>query len=101
MESIFKAVMRGSIERQHRVGVAMQGAKAVAVMLILGGAGDMGGWFHNFAHLLRSPGGHRRPGDDAPCQKSKVALAIFDEIEDLGRLRRDHRLGAPERAPPK
>ena len=54
MESIFKAVMRGSIERQHRVGVAVR-AEAGSRLLILGGAGDMGRWFENFAHLL----GHR------------------------------------------
>ncbi|MEM7353067.1 MAG: chorismate mutase, partial [Acidobacteriota bacterium] len=51
MESIFQAVMRGSIERQHRVGVAVR-AEAGSRLLIVGGAGDMGRWFENFAHLL-------------------------------------------------
>ena len=51
MEAIYKAVMRGSIERQHRVGLELRPGAGSRV-LILGGAGDMGRWFQNFARLL-------------------------------------------------
>ena len=54
MEAIYKAVMRGSIERQHRVSMELRHGEG-SRMLILGGAGDMGRWFQNFGNLL----GHR------------------------------------------
>ncbi|MEM8996182.1 MAG: prephenate dehydrogenase/arogenate dehydrogenase family protein [Acidobacteriota bacterium] len=54
MESIFSAVMRGSVERQHRLGVTLK-AEGDQRMLILGGAGNMGGWLQSFAQRL----GHR------------------------------------------
>ncbi len=51
MEAIYKAVMRGSIERQHRVSMELRHGEGSRV-LILGGAGDMGRWFQNFGRLL-------------------------------------------------
>ncbi|MEM8961591.1 MAG: prephenate dehydrogenase/arogenate dehydrogenase family protein [Acidobacteriota bacterium] len=51
MTSIFDAVIRGSVERQHRIGVASQ-VDVGERLLILGGAGNMGGWFASFARLL-------------------------------------------------
>lgn len=54
MESIFRAVVRGSVERQHRVGLRLQAA-AGGRLLIVGGAGAMGGWFSRFAQLLGHP----------------------------------------------
>ena len=83
MESIFKAVMRGSIERQHRVGVAMR-AEGGSRLLILGGAGDMGGWFHNFAHLLGHPVDIVDPAMK-PLPTVEGRFGSLDEIEDLGR----------------
>ena len=81
MESIFDAVMRGSVERQHRVGVEMQ-AEGGSRILILGGAGDMGGWFNNFAHLL----GQRVDIVDpslAPLPRRRGRFAALSEVEDL------------------
>ncbi len=81
MESIFKAVMRGSIERQHRVGVAMK-ARVGTRLLILGGAGDMGAWFHNFALLL----GHQIDIVDpamTPLPAVEGRFGTLDDIIDL------------------
>jgi chorismate mutase/prephenate dehydrogenase len=81
MEAIFAAVMRGSVERQHRVGVEMRAERGSRI-LILGGAGDMGGWFHNFAHLL----GQRVDIVDpalSPLPRMKGRFGTLSEIEDL------------------
>lgn len=82
-ESIFQAVMRGSIERQHRVGVNLR-AEGGSRLLILGGAGDMGNWSRSFAQLL----GH--PVDIVdPVMKPLPAVegryGSLDEVEDLDR----------------
>jgi chorismate mutase/prephenate dehydrogenase len=53
MASIFQAIMRGSVERQHRVGVGAWSQRGGQV-LIVGGAGAMGGWLRRFL----SSGGH-------------------------------------------
>ncbi|MCP3957851.1 MAG: prephenate dehydrogenase/arogenate dehydrogenase family protein [bacterium] len=81
MESIFQAVMRGSIERQHRVGVEFR-AEAGSRLLLLGGAGDMGRWFQNFAHLL----GHRVDVADpamAPLPPLAGRYASLADVPDL------------------
>jgi len=51
MEAIFAAVIRGSVERQHRVGVKLRRQHGKRV-LVVGGAGSMGGWFRNFLTLV-------------------------------------------------
>ncbi len=47
LEAVFQAILRGSVERQHRVGVALREPRGEQV-LILGGAGGMGVWFRGF-----------------------------------------------------
>ena len=54
LEAVFRAIIRGSVERQHRVGVELRARRGERV-LIVGGAGGMGGWFHAFFDLA----GHR------------------------------------------
>jgi chorismate mutase / prephenate dehydrogenase len=54
LEAMFRAIIRGSVERQHRVGVELRARRGERV-LIAGGAGGMGGWFHAFLDLA----GHR------------------------------------------
>ena len=54
LEAVFRAIIRGSVERQHRVGVELRARRGERV-LIAGGAGGMGGWFHAFLELA----GHR------------------------------------------
>ncbi len=83
LEAIFNAVMRGSIERQHRVGLALE-AEDGSRLLILGGAGDMGGWLSNFAHLI----GHRVDLVDpamAPLPPLEGRFGSLDDVPDLDR----------------
>jgi len=51
LESIFEAIVRGSVERQHRVGIARREGRGWRV-LIVGGAGGMGAWFRRFFGLV-------------------------------------------------
>ncbi len=81
MEAIYKAVMRGSIERQHRIGMELSSG-AGSRMLILGGAGDMGRWFQNFARLL----GHRTDVVDpamAPLPSAEGRYGSIAQVPDL------------------
>ena len=54
LEEVFRAIIRGSVERQHRVGVALRERRGER-LLIVGGAGGMGAWFRAFFGLA----GHR------------------------------------------
>ncbi len=78
LEAIFDAVMRGSIERQHRVGVALR-AEVGSRLLILGGAGNMGGWFHRFSKLL----GHRVDLVDPAIAPLPPATGRFGSLADI------------------
>jgi chorismate mutase/prephenate dehydrogenase len=83
MESIFEAVVQGSVERQHRVGIEMR-AKDGGLMLVLGGAGNMGAWFGRFARLL----GHRVHVVDpsmAPLPPTEGRFPSLAAIDDLNR----------------
>jgi len=51
MEAIFQAIIRSSVERQHRVGVALRAERGGRV-LVVGGAGGMGTWLHDFLGLV-------------------------------------------------
>ncbi len=81
MESIFQAVMRGSVERQHRVGVAVR-SEGGSRLLILGGAGDMGRWFQSFAQLL----GHRVDLVDPAMAPLPPAPGRYATLEDVPNL---------------
>ncbi|HEX9943081.1 MAG TPA: chorismate mutase [Thermoanaerobaculia bacterium] len=50
MESVFQAIIRGSVERQYRIGISMRQQRGER-MLIVGGAGGMGSWFRGFLAL--------------------------------------------------
>jgi chorismate mutase/prephenate dehydrogenase len=47
MEGIFRAILRGSVERQHRVGLQGRAQRGEQV-LVVGGAGGMGSWLRRF-----------------------------------------------------
>ncbi|MDD5562198.1 MAG: prephenate dehydrogenase/arogenate dehydrogenase family protein [Thermoanaerobaculaceae bacterium] len=51
MEEIFHAIMSGSVERQHRVGVEARRRRGGRI-LVVGGAGAMGGWLSDFLTLV-------------------------------------------------
>ncbi len=81
MEAIFEAVIRGSVERQHRVGVELR-AKSGSRLLILGGVGSMGAWFHRFAELM----GHAVDLVDpamASLPHQDGRFAHLDHVDDL------------------
>ncbi len=79
MEQIFHAIMRGSVERQHRVGVAARSQRGGRV-LVLGGAGAMGGWLNQFLPLV----GHRVDAVDpawAPISPAHGRHAALSEVD--------------------
>lgn len=78
MEAIFDAVMRGSVERQHRLGVTMK-ADGGSRLLIIGGAGNMGNWLHNFAQRL----GHRVDLVDPAMASLPNARGRFRSLADI------------------
>ncbi len=83
LESIFRAIIRGSVERQHRVGVELRARHGERV-LIAGGAGGMGGWFRGFLELA----GHR-------CDLSDPAFdGLAPQPGRYGRLAEVPELGA-------
>ncbi|HEX9794424.1 MAG TPA: chorismate mutase [Planctomycetota bacterium] len=75
LASIYREILRGSVERQHRVGVERRAARGGRVLAI-GGAGDMGRWFHGFLGLA----GHQVESVD-PHHGSYSRL---DQVADLG-----------------
>lgn len=81
MESIFDAVMRGSIERQHKVA-AEKRSEAGGRLLLVGGAGNMGGWFQGFAQRL----GHRVDVVDPAMLHLPRAEGRYGRISDIDDL---------------
>lgn len=81
MASIFDAVIRGSVERQHRVGIELRRTEG-SRMLILGGAGSMGFWFGRFAQLVGHPVDIVDPAI-ASLPESEGRYSTLEEVEDL------------------
>ncbi len=81
MEEIFHAIMRGSVERQHRVGVAAR-ARRGRRALVLGGAGAMGGWLAQFLPLV----GHRVDAVDPAWASLSPAEGHYASLADIGDL---------------
>jgi chorismate mutase/prephenate dehydrogenase len=81
MEEIFHAIMRGSVERQHRVGVAAR-AKRGGRVLVLGGAGAMGGWLGQFLPLV----GHGVDAIDPAWGSLSAAQGRFATLDDINDL---------------
>jgi chorismate mutase/prephenate dehydrogenase len=81
LEEVFRAVIRASVERQHRVGVALREQRGER-LLIAGGAGGMGGWFRAFFALA----GHTVDVADpalAGLPSQPGCFASLDEVADL------------------
>ena len=73
MEEIFAAIIRGSVERQHRVGIDLRAVGGKRV-LVVGAAGAMGGWLRRFLAGI----GHRVDGVDTaweglPAEEGRFA----------------------------
>lgn len=81
MEAVFQAIIRGSVERQYRVGIALREQRGERV-LIVGGAGGMGNWFRGFLELV----GHSVDIADpalANLPRSPGRFAGLGEVADL------------------
>jgi chorismate mutase / prephenate dehydrogenase len=84
MEAVFQAIMKGAVERQHRVGIALRERRGER-MLIVGGAGGMGSWFRGFLELA----GHSVDIVDpslSPLAGAPHRFASLDEVGDLDRF---------------
>ena len=81
MEAIFGAVIRGAVERQHRVGVA-RGARGGARVVVLGAAGAMGGWLRRFLEGI----GHAPDGVDPAWKELPPAEGRYAALEEVPRL---------------
>jgi chorismate mutase / prephenate dehydrogenase len=51
MENVFQSIIRGSVERQYRVGVHLRERRGGRI-LVIGGAGGMGTWLRDFFELV-------------------------------------------------
>lgn len=83
MEGVFQAIIRGSVERQYRVGISLREQRGEP-MLIVGGAGGMGSWFRGFLELA----GHTVELIDpalAGLPASPGRFARLEEVPDLDR----------------
>jgi len=79
MEEVFAAIIRGSVERQYRVGIALRRQRHGERMLILGGAGGMGNWFRGFLGLM----GHEVDIVDPALGSIPEAPGRFRTLEDV------------------
>ncbi len=77
MEAIFAAVIRGSVERQHRVGIEQRQKRGKRV-LVLGGAGAMGGWFRQFLRLV----GHQVDAVDPAWASLPPEEGLYRRLEE-------------------
>lgn len=90
LEDVFRAVIRASVERQHRVGIERRRRAESGRVLVVGAAGGMGGWFGDFARLL----GHEVEGVDPRFAADTASGAAnadasrYASIDDAGDLDR-------------
>ena len=83
MEAIFRDILRASVERQHREGIALRELAGERILLV-GGAGGMGTWLSGFLSL----GGHSIDLLDpsfAPLPPAEASgrFSALAEISDL------------------
>lgn len=78
MESVFQAIIRGSVERQYRVGIDSREQRGERV-LVLGGAGGMGQWLRGFLELV----GHTVDVADPALASIPAAPGRFTGLDRL------------------
>jgi chorismate mutase/prephenate dehydrogenase len=84
MEAVFEAIIRGSVERQYRVGISLRQQRSGRRMLIVGGAGGMGSWFRGFLGLA----GHDVDVMDPALAGMPAAPGRFHSLDEAGDLNR-------------
>ena len=77
MEDIMQAIIRGSVERQHRVGVETR-ARGGARVLIVGAGGGMGCWLRRFLAGI----GHAADGVDPAWRGLPAGEGRYASLED-------------------
>ena len=82
MEAVFQAIMRGSVERQYRVGIALREQRGERV-LIVGGAGGMGNWFRGFLELVGHSVDLADPALGSLPRCARAVSPVSDEVADL------------------
>ena len=83
LESIFRAILRGSVERQHRVGLDARSRRGGRV-LVIGGGGGMGSWCRRFLE----GNGHAVEACDPVWRGLPAAEGRFAALDDLADLDR-------------
>ena len=78
MAEVFQAIIRGSVERQYRVGISLREQRGGRV-LIVGGAGGMGRWFRGFLELA----GHSVELADPALGNLPHAAGSFPSLEEV------------------
>jgi len=81
MESIFAAIVRGSVERQYRDRLE-SGREGGARILVLGAGGAMGGWLCRFLGTV----GHETAGVDPAWKDELPASGRYAELSDVPNL---------------
>ena len=81
MEAIFEAILRGSVERQHRIGVDARRERGER-LLVVGGAGGMGSWLRHFLELV----GHHVDVVDPALGSLPEAEGCFASLSEVGDL---------------
>jgi chorismate mutase / prephenate dehydrogenase len=81
MESIFRDILRASVERQHRVGMEERVRRGGRV-LVIGGAGGLGSWLRRFLALV----GHRVDAVDPAWVGLPVEEGRWTALEEVPSL---------------
>jgi chorismate mutase/prephenate dehydrogenase len=81
MAEVFQAIIRGSVERQYRVGISLREQRGGRV-LIVGGAGGMGGWLRGFLELA----GHAVDLADPALGSLPQAAGRFAGLQEVADL---------------
>ncbi len=81
MEAVFAAIIRASVERQHRVGVEL-GRRGGQRVLILGAAGGMGAWLRGFLTNI----GQAADGVDPAWRHLPPSPGRFGSLAEAGDL---------------
>lgn len=83
LEEVFHGILRGSVERQYRVGIALREQRGERV-LVVGGAGGMGSWLRGFLEIV----GHSVDIADLSVGNLPPAPGRFVRIADVPDLDR-------------
>ncbi|MEQ8767787.1 MAG: prephenate dehydrogenase/arogenate dehydrogenase family protein [Planctomycetota bacterium] len=83
MAEIFQAIIRGSVERQYRIGIERRAGSGGQV-LVLGGAGGMGSWIRHFLELI----GHQVHIVDPALRNLPAAPDQYASLADVEEINR-------------